>query len=445
MLALLIFVFAISIPAFASDYDNAAKDLEDLGLFKGTLSGYELDRAPTRTEAAVMLVRLLGAEADAEAQLADGTISHPFTDVPSWADSYVAWLYSNELTNGVTSTTYGAADECSAKMYCTFVLRALGYSDSQNADFSYETAEEFAQGKGIFNTLLSGDSFLRDDAVAISYQALASEMKSGSETLLEHLVAEGAVTQTAAAPLLSKIDVYREYMADCAYWNGIKAIDMSTDFTMAIDMPALGTTIDATGDADIKTIMNGDDIQMEAIVNTSYGTTTATISEWVKDGYLYMNTGTEKYKMPLGLDALLQTVSEQSMYSNLSVEGLYTIESITSTKTQDGTLYSIEFSNGLNSLVNQMVSTAGTGFGAGAIDSLSMDHMSYDVLIGKDGIPVSIDADFSISMDLTVEGQTYSCAIDYDMDCAINKTGSAVVISFPDFSDYPEFDPNAAA
>lgn len=48
--------------AFAADFTHCADALKDLGLFSGSDKGYELDRAPTRLEAGVMLVRLLGAE-----------------------------------------------------------------------------------------------------------------------------------------------------------------------------------------------------------------------------------------------------------------------------------------------------------------------------------------------------------------------------------------------
>ena len=53
---------AVAVNASAADFTNCADALNQMGLFKGTTSGYELDRAPTRGEAAAMLVRLLGKE-----------------------------------------------------------------------------------------------------------------------------------------------------------------------------------------------------------------------------------------------------------------------------------------------------------------------------------------------------------------------------------------------
>ena len=75
-----------------------------------------------------MRVRLQGIESTEKAQFAVEKISHSYTDVPEWANSCVAWLYMNKLTNGVCATAFGANGQCMVKMCCTFVLLALGYS-----------------------------------------------------------------------------------------------------------------------------------------------------------------------------------------------------------------------------------------------------------------------------------------------------------------------------
>ena len=63
--ATLLLTAAMAVSASASDYDAVAEDLSAIGVFRGTSDGFELDRAPTRSEAAIMLVRLLGAEDEA--------------------------------------------------------------------------------------------------------------------------------------------------------------------------------------------------------------------------------------------------------------------------------------------------------------------------------------------------------------------------------------------
>ena len=65
LFATMLLTAALAVNASASDYDAVAEDLAAIGMFRGTASGFELDRAPTRSEAAIMLVRLYGAEEQA--------------------------------------------------------------------------------------------------------------------------------------------------------------------------------------------------------------------------------------------------------------------------------------------------------------------------------------------------------------------------------------------
>ena len=92
-----------------------------MGLFQGTEDGFELDRAPTRGEAATMLVRLLGKEAEAK----ELTYEAPFTDLDDWQKPYVQYLYDNKLTNGATETTFEPEEACSARSVTAMRQRAI--------------------------------------------------------------------------------------------------------------------------------------------------------------------------------------------------------------------------------------------------------------------------------------------------------------------------------
>ena len=85
LLTALLLSAALCVTASASDFDAVADDLSAIGMFRGTAGGYELDRAPTRSEAAIMLVRLYGAEDAAKAAYEAGEIRHPFTDVSEFS------------------------------------------------------------------------------------------------------------------------------------------------------------------------------------------------------------------------------------------------------------------------------------------------------------------------------------------------------------------------
>lgn len=135
-------LFALSLPVFAakSEAQEAAQTLHELGLFKGTGTDaagkpvFDLNRAPTRAEAVMMLVRQLGKEAEALA----GSWEIPFTDVADWAKPYVGHAYANGLTTGVSETSFGGNQAVTAAQFLTFVLRALGYESGK--DFSWDSA-----------------------------------------------------------------------------------------------------------------------------------------------------------------------------------------------------------------------------------------------------------------------------------------------------------------
>lgn len=183
--------------AFSAERDFAtetalAERLRGLGLFKGVSeTDFALDRAPTRTEALIMLVRVLGKENEA---LAKGG-KHPFTDVPAWADKYVGYAYENKLTNGMSATKFGSNTAASIEMYLTFMLRAMGYSDTNGLDFTYSNPFECAKSAGLLAGAPDRESFLRADVVLVSYAALGNPSKGVTQTLGNKLVELGAYTK----------------------------------------------------------------------------------------------------------------------------------------------------------------------------------------------------------------------------------------------------------
>lgn len=204
LIALCLVLALCPLPAFAREEAggrNAAQALYELGLFRGTGTNeqgepvFDLDRTATRAEALTMLIRLLGKE---QAALAfDG--SHPFTDVPEWADRYVAYAYHEKLTNGIGGGLFGSQGEISANAYATFVLRALGYDDAApDAPFNYDNAAGYAVEIGLTDTAYETGAFLRGDAAEVSLRALGQKRNGSDETLIQTLVNAGAVGIGAA-------------------------------------------------------------------------------------------------------------------------------------------------------------------------------------------------------------------------------------------------------
>ena len=224
--------------AFAANYTNCADSLHEMGLFQGTQNGYDLDRTPTRAEAAVMLVRLLGKEDEAKAL----TYTAPFTDLKGWEKPYVQYLYSNGLANGTNRTTFNPTGKCTAQMYAVFLLRALGYSDT--ADFSYANAIETAREQGIYDTgIINVQNFLRDDAAAASYTVLSVSPKNSEGTLLDQLVSENAITEADAKRYQSLFSSYAQYREATVGMDALLHYSVNSEFASPAAVTHDGRTV----------------------------------------------------------------------------------------------------------------------------------------------------------------------------------------------------------
>ncbi len=219
----------LTVPALASDFDDCASRLKGMKLFQGTSQGYELDRAPTRAEAGVMLVRLLGQEGE----MKELSYSAPFEDVADWEKPYVQYLYGNGITTGVSETEFKPEEKCTAQMYAAFLLRALGYTGE---DFKYADAIAFAERIGLYSGLtVDTENFLRDHVVSSSYTALSLPPKGKDGTLLDLLVDEGAVTEKAAGQYQKRFGQYNNYVKAARKMKGLSAMALRHEFTVTTD------------------------------------------------------------------------------------------------------------------------------------------------------------------------------------------------------------------
>lgn len=203
---LLSLVIGFSTPSYAETkiyYNDYAVKLSEIGVFKGTGTGFELEREPTRLEGIIMLVRLLGKEA-AAIQLSKEACA--FTDVPDWGRGYVNYAYKNGLTKGIGNNLFGASDKMDGKSYVTFLLRSLGYSDTDKVkDFTWTNSIEYAKTIGSLDEDLYfkmvSNKFIRDYVAKSSYNTLLQPLKGSTTTLMQKLVSNGMMTQGQANSL----------------------------------------------------------------------------------------------------------------------------------------------------------------------------------------------------------------------------------------------------
>ena len=208
----LVVVLTVSLAFSAlAAFESVADELYGLGLFRGTSENedgtpiYSLDRAPTRAEALTMMVRFLGLEEEAET----GDYEHPFTDVPAWANPYVALAYEYGFTQGTSETIFGTNDPCTARMFTTFMLRALGFNETDDGGDIYAVAIDFGKEIGLIDSGLASGVFLRDHMVVVAYLALfVAPADSDFDMLIEKLVDDGAIDADAAIEVLERAPLY---------------------------------------------------------------------------------------------------------------------------------------------------------------------------------------------------------------------------------------------
>jgi len=193
--------------AGSSTADKAAL-LNSLGLYNGTsTTGFtpDLESQLNRETGIVMLIRLMGMEADAQAMTDEETAAalSKFSDassLSSWAKKAVAFAIQQDLVSGMPGGTLGPKSSLTGNQYSTLILKSLGYATS-----NYEMAtNELLQLQSLQNKHneafeLTGSSALTKALlVNMSFDSLQLSPKDDLKSLIEILVSNGVVSRDAA-------------------------------------------------------------------------------------------------------------------------------------------------------------------------------------------------------------------------------------------------------
>ena len=193
--ALILLVSAMpAASALEGESARAADTLAALNIVRG---GYALDTPATRAHAAVLLVRLAGAEKEAARQTI--TPRSPYYAAPAYARSAIAYAAAQGWTTSLSAQSYRPDEPVTANAWCTMLLRMLGYSDKAG-DFTLSGAAVFAQHIGLLSQPLSGE-LTRGQVFQSIRDALIFPYKDGSATVAERLVARGAASQATVNAL----------------------------------------------------------------------------------------------------------------------------------------------------------------------------------------------------------------------------------------------------
>ena len=439
---------AMVFSASAASFEYLADDLNALGLFRGTDAGYDLDRAPNRGEGLVMLIRLLGLEEEALAFEGES----PFGDVPAWLAPYAAYAFENKLTTGTSDTTFTPGGVCSAQMYVTFVLRALGYSDAEGGDFTYAGALDFGKSVGIIDDILTGGDFLRDQMVAVSYLALSAAPKGGEfETLFEKLAAAGALAEKGIDALAAKQALFAELKNMAAALIAEQGIAVS--LKAGVDPGSMGAILAGAGfdlniDIDMDmSLIGGDDISAALGILLTRSGEDREIDIYLRDGTLYTNMDGEKSKTDFSADAgeaaaplEMLSAADAGRLSSFS----YLISGIDKGAEDGLTVYSIKASDALTDVVMDMalgflVSAAlGDSLPEGVdLGALNASLTALDIKLYSDagGMLSKFTVYIEMSLGADIGGLPIKLTLKVTCDAEVTATGGDVVIEFPDDLD----------
>ena len=132
------------------------------------------EKAVTRNEMAVIMTKLL------DLNTKDYAGSCPFTDVPAWAEPYVAACYANKIVSGTSATTYSGDATVTTAQAALMVLKALGYfqyAADFGEDWMVSTVKQ-ASKIDLFDGLTSNANaaLTRNDVAQMALNALEADV-----------------------------------------------------------------------------------------------------------------------------------------------------------------------------------------------------------------------------------------------------------------------------
>ena len=178
----------------SKQHEEAIEVLKTVGIMTGDENGkFNPEAKVTRNEMAVVMCNLL------DYTVASYKGTSPFTDVPEWAEPYVAACYTNGITSGYDAKTYGGSDTVTTGQAALMLLKALGYfqySADFGSDWLVETTKNGSTA-GLFDGVATGakEALTRNDVAQMVLNALEADLvkaeKNGSDVQVGDIVISG--------------------------------------------------------------------------------------------------------------------------------------------------------------------------------------------------------------------------------------------------------------
>lgn len=205
LIALLLVILVLSNVSFAgaTTQQEQAEVLNAIKILKGNEDGYNLSGKLRRSEAATLVVRMMGEESKVIGNKSAYTVS-AFSDVKSedWFSPYVGYCYKKGIILGFPDGTFKPNDYISEKSFAQLVLGVMDYKSG--TDFTWDTIKRFIYDKKLVTDVsytVSGNdnmNYTRGEAVTLLYHSLIQKRKNSNQTVCEYLISKNVMTESLA-------------------------------------------------------------------------------------------------------------------------------------------------------------------------------------------------------------------------------------------------------
>lgn len=221
------------------------------------------------------------------------------------------------------------------------------------------------------------------------------------------------------------------YLAAAEKTEALGDLDMTMDMTSTMDIEGESMDITYAIDAKIKDY-NTDTMQLQMAMDMGLFGTEIPMNVYYNEGHYYIDAMGQKMSYSMDLQEMMTQMENQMGMGSYPEESIQSIEVSEDNKTLtlviDGAVMSDFINQMMATSLNTTTDTA--DFTIGDIDCV--------ITLNDDGYIETQTMDFTMNMNLDVEGSSTSFSMSIHADSTYNNIGQEVTIEFPDFSEYTD-------
>jgi hypothetical protein len=225
-----------------SDLQLMADKLNKIGVLAGDGKGdYNLDGNLKRTEAVTFITKLMG-KATYVQENKDSLKKTIFSDVKQtdWFAPYVGFCYINDIVDG-SNGKFGVKDNLTEQAFLVMLLKLLKYTGTDDIKWN-NNVFKLAYDAGlvtdqVYLTKTKDDSlnYNRGEATKVMFKALGLKLKGENQTLIQSLVASGAIKREVAISSGILIDTVVTKIDEVSSVNGRRVVVKFNEAINSID------------------------------------------------------------------------------------------------------------------------------------------------------------------------------------------------------------------